>query len=150
VDNKIIDNQSIVQIAIVVKDIEKSSKDYADFFGVEKPEWFVTEGYDKTEAEFMGEPTETRIKIANFNAGAISLELIEPDNNPSTWKYFLDTQGEGIHHIAFIVKNMKKKIELMGNTNMPLLQKGEFEGGRYAYFDTFEKLKVIIEMLEVD
>lgn len=149
-DNKIIDNQTIVQIAIIVNDIEKSSEDYADFFGVEKPKWIVTDGYDKAQVEFMGEPTNTRVKIANFTAGFINLELIEPDNNPSTWKHFLDTKGEGVHHIAFFVKNMKKKIELMGNVNMPLLQKGEFEGGRYAYFDTVEKLKIIIEMLEVD
>jgi len=149
-DNKIIDNESIVQIAIVVRDIEKSSKDYADFFGVEKPAWILTDGYDKTQAEFMGEPTDTKVKIANFKTGSIGLELIEPDNNPSTWKHFLDTQGEGVHHIAFFVKNMKKKIELMGDANMPLLQKGEYEGGRYAYFDTVKKLKVIIEMLEDD
>ena len=48
--------------------------------------------------------------------------------------------------MAFFVKDMKKKIELMGNVNMPLIQKGEFEGGRYAYFDTVEKLKVIIHI----
>lgn len=148
--NKIIDNPGIIQIAIVVKDIEESSKAYADFLGVEKPKWIVTDEYEKTQAEFLGEPTNTRVKIASFRTGPVILELIEPDNNPSTWKDFLDTKGEGVHHIAFFVKDMKKKIMMMGENGMPLIQKGEYEGGRYAYFDTVEKLKVIIEMLEDD
>jgi methylmalonyl-CoA/ethylmalonyl-CoA epimerase len=33
---------------------------------------------------------------------------------------------------------------------MPLIQKGEYTGGRYAYIDTKEKLKVLIELLEND
>jgi methylmalonyl-CoA/ethylmalonyl-CoA epimerase len=33
---------------------------------------------------------------------------------------------------------------------MPLLQKGEYTGGRYAYIDTLRDLKVIIELLEND
>jgi pimeloyl-CoA synthetase len=33
---------------------------------------------------------------------------------------------------------------------MPLLQKGEYTGGRYAYIDASRDLKVIIELLEND
>lgn len=78
------------------------------------------------------------------------IELIEPDHNPSTWRESLNEKGEGIHHIAFGIKGMKEKIELLKDNKMLLIQKGEFTGGRYAYIDTFDELKVLVELLEND
>lgn len=147
---KIIQNQAIVQICLVVKDVAKSAANYAEFFHLPVPEYIVTDGYEKTQAEVHGKPTDTRVKIATFKFGQIVLELLEPDDQPSTWKETLDENGEGLHHIAFFVKGMRHKIQLMQEAGFPLLQKGEFEGGRYAYFDTREKLKLILEFLEDD
>ena len=58
--------------------------------------------------------------------------------------------GEGFHHIAFVIDGMKEKVMLLERNGMPLIQKGEYTGGRYAYIDTKEKLKVLIELLEND
>ena len=82
--------------------------------------------------------------------GSLQLELIEPDNNKSTWRESLDKNGEGPHHIAFVVEGMKDKIAALERNQMPLLQRGEYAGGRYAYIDTLGDLKVIIELLEND
>jgi hypothetical protein len=45
---------------------------------------------------------------------------------------------------------MKEKIAALEGKQMPLLQKGEYTGGRYAYIDTLKDLKVIVELLEND
>ncbi|HET9524296.1 MAG TPA: hypothetical protein VFO90_08690 [Terrimicrobiaceae bacterium] len=45
---------------------------------------------------------------------------------------------------------MKDKIAALERNQMPLLQRGEYTGGRYAYIDTLGELKVIIELLEND
>jgi methylmalonyl-CoA/ethylmalonyl-CoA epimerase len=82
--------------------------------------------------------------------GSLQLELIEPDQHPSTWREYLDVHGEGPHHIAFVIEGMKEKITLMEGNQMPLIQKGEYTGGRYAYMDTFKDLKIIFELLEND
>ena len=82
--------------------------------------------------------------------GSIQLELIEPDHNASTWRESLDQNGEGPHHIAFVIEGMKEKIAALEREKMPLLQKGEYTGGRYAYIDTLRDLKVIVELLEND
>jgi len=58
--------------------------------------------------------------------------------------------GEGVHHIAFVINGMKEKIEICQRNGMPLLQKGEYTGGRYAYIDAKDSLKTIIELLEND
>lgn len=147
-DKNLLGTNIITQIGIIVKDIDESSKTFADFFGVEKPKWNWTDGYEKSHAEYNGKPSDARAKLAFFDMGQVQIELIEPDENKSTWREFLDKHGEGVHHIAFQVKDMDEKIKALEKNNMSLIQKGDYDGGRYAYIDTLSKLKVIIELLE--
>ncbi|MBS4220352.1 VOC family protein [Bacillus sp. FJAT-49711] len=140
----------ITQIGILVHDIEKTSQVYADFFGVEKPEAITTDTIEKAQTEYKGEPSIARAKLAFFDMGSVQVELIEPDEQPSTWREHLDEHGEGVHHIAFQIEGMKEKIQVLEQANMPLVQKGEYEGGRYAYIDSVKDLKVMIELLEND
>ncbi|MDP5275137.1 VOC family protein [Chengkuizengella axinellae] len=149
-DKNILNTNVITQIGIMVKDIEKTSQVFADFFGVDKPEAFWTDAVDKTQTEYKGSSTEARARLAFFDMGSLQLELIQPDENPSTWREFLDEKGEGVHHIAFEVKGLTEKIKILEGNQMPLVQKGEFEGGRYAYMDTSKDLKIILELLEID
>lgn len=150
VEKNVLGTNVIAQIGILVHDIEKTSQAFADFFGVENPGWSLTDSVEKAETEFWGYPTEARAKLAFFDMGSLQLELIEPDQHPSTWRQYLDQHGEGPHHIAFFIKGMKDKITLMEKKGMPLMQKGEYTGGRYAYMDTFKDLKIILELLEND
>ncbi|GIP58918.1 VOC family protein [Paenibacillus sp. FSL W8-0186] len=140
----------ITQIGIIVRDIDKVSQSYADFFGIEKPKWFWTDTVDVARTEFKGASSEARAKLAFLDCGQLQVELIEPDEHPSTWREFLDEQGEGVHHIAFVIKGMKEKIAVLEANQMPLIQRGEYTGGRYAYMDTFKELKVMVELLEND
>jgi len=138
----------IMQIGIVVSNIEKTAEDYAKFFGVKTPSINLTGPAEETHTEYKGEPTTARAKLAFFRFKNITIELIQPDGAPSTWYEFLDIKGEGVHHIAFHVKESNAKIDGLVNQGMPLAQKGNFKGGRYAYIDSTGPLKVIIELLE--
>ncbi|MBS4218353.1 VOC family protein [Bacillus sp. FJAT-49711] len=149
-NKNVLGNNTITQIGIIVKDIEKTSQAYADFFGVEKPEAFWTDGFEVAQTEYKGEASNARAQLAFFDMGSLQLELIQPDENPSTWREFLDNHGEGVQHIAFVVEGLKEKVEIMNENNMTLIQKGEYTGGRYAYMDTLKDLKVILELLEND
>ena len=141
----------IVQIAIVVRDVEKYAKNYAEFFGVEVPEIIISETEDKAKTRYHGRPTKARVKQAFFHFDNISLELLEPVGSPSTWKEFLDSNGEGVHHIAFEIKDMDDQIAEMQDRGVILIQQGrwtDYSGGRYAYFDSNAQLAVILELLE--
>lgn len=141
----------ITQIGILVNDVEKTAKKYADFFGISEYETTIVDGYEISKAEFRNEKMEATAKIIHLNvANQLEIELIEPDFNPSTWREELDKKGEGMHHIALVIHGMDEKIKQMEDHNMPLLQKGEYEGGRYVYFDALEELKLIVELLEND
>ncbi|MFA6506053.1 MAG: VOC family protein [Treponemataceae bacterium] len=141
----------VTQVAFLVNDIEKTSAAYAAFLGVPKPPTKMTGQIEESQAEYRGSPTAARAKLAFFDVGEnLRIELIEPDKNPSTWRECLDKNGEGFHHVAFVIKDMKGKIAALGKNGIPLLQKGEYKGGRYAYVDASDELKTIIELLEND
>jgi methylmalonyl-CoA/ethylmalonyl-CoA epimerase len=138
----------VTQIGVVVQDIEKASQAYAEFLGMDKPQWFLTDTVDKAHTVFKGESTEARAKLVFFELDNITIELIEPVGGPSTWQEFLEKRGEGIHHIAFEIKDMDKKINLLTEGGMFPLQKGDYEGGRYCYMNAVSKLGLILELLE--
>ncbi len=148
--DKIFDDKAMVQVGIVVRDIEKTSAAYAKAFGIEKPSWSWTDSYDKARTEYRGKPSTARSKLAFMRFGSLDIELIEPDEGPSTWREFLDERGDGVHHVAFMIDGMKDHIARAEAAGMALLQKGEYTGGRYAYLDATADLKVVVELLEND
>ena len=145
------DGTKIVQIAIVVRDVEKYAKSYAEFFGMDVPQIIVSETEDKAKTRYLGRTTKARVKQAFFRFDNVTLELLEPVGGPSTWKEFLDSNGEGVHHIAFEIKGMDDRIAQMQDRGATLIQEGRwtsYTGGRYAYFDSNTQLAVILELLE--
>jgi len=151
-DKSVLGTQTVTQVGLLVHDIVKSRDDWAEFLGVEPPPISQTGTHAEWETEYMGKPSEARAKLAFFNIGpGLQLELIEPDKDPSsTWRADLDKNGEGFHHLAFDIKGMKKICTKLGENGMQLLQNGEYPGGRYAYLDANEKLKIVLELLEND
>lgn len=141
----------VTQIGILVNDIDVVAKDYAEFLGVDVPDIYMTDTEDIAQTNYLGKPTSARTKQAFFHVGPnLDIELLEPDKEPSTWRHDLDTYGEGIHHIAFVINGMKKVVSALGMKGFKEIQKGEWVGGRYSYIDTTDKLKVLVELLEMD
>jgi hypothetical protein len=150
--NPILGTNLLCQVGILVNDIEKTRKDWAAFLGVEPPDVQLTGDVNEAQTKYLGQSSEARSKLAFFHVGPnVDVELIEPDKNPnSTWRHDLDANGEGFHHVAFVVKGMKDKIGASEKNGFKLLQTGEYVGGRYAYIDANEKLKLVLELLEND
>lgn len=149
-EEKMIGSNVVTQIGIVVRDAEKTAKMYEKVFGIKPTSTVITDTVDIAKTEYKGSSTKARAKLIFFKMGSVDIELIEPDSEPSTWREFLDKYGEGVHHIAFQIKGMKDTVVVLEANGMPLVQKGEYTGGRYAYIDAMDKLKVIVELLEND
>ena len=143
-------SDQIIQIGIIVRDIEQASKTWASFLGVDNPGWSQTGELKDAQTEYRGKPTAARAKLAFFEMGNVQIELIEPDEQPSTWREFLDSQGEGVHHLAFGTEAMGCEKKSLASAGIELVQKGEYKGGRYSYFDSYPQLKVMLELLEND
>ncbi len=144
----ILGTKKVTQIGLIVKDIEKSSQAYAEFLGMEKPEIVITDPLEKANTNYKGVSTTAQAKLAFFHLDNITIELIEPVGEPSTWRDFLTTNGEGVHHIAFEIKGAQDKISQLEKKGMPLIQRGDYEGGCYNYVETTPQLGVLVELLE--
>ena len=145
----LIPDKQMVQVGIIVKDIEKSAKAWTAFLGLDKvPEISSTSNHKLNPTQYKGLPTDATARLAFFELDNITVELIEPVGGPSTWQEFLDTKGEGIHHIAFNVKEMKKQITNFENSGIPLVQHGGWDTGEYSYMDATGSLALVVELLE--
>ena len=148
----IVGSNVITQIAFIVKDIETTKKKYAEFLGVDVPVTIEGGEYEITGTTYKGQPApDAKCQMAFFNVGPnLSLELIQPNGVSSVWQDFLDENGEGIHHIALLVKGMDDKIIACEKFGMKLLQRGKYgdASGEYAYLDAYDDLKCLVELLE--
>jgi len=142
-------SRMVCQIGLVVRDVEKSARAYAELLGVDVPAWVLTDPEEKSHIRYRGQPTQGRAKLAFFQLDNLSLELIEPVGGPSAWQEFLETRGEGVHHIALRIQGIDEQIAFLEAKGLPLLQRGDFTGGRYAYMDSASPLGVMLELLEM-
>jgi catechol 2,3-dioxygenase-like lactoylglutathione lyase family enzyme len=141
---------TVAQVAIVVRDIEERARAWADVLGLPMPEIRITDTVDIARTEYAGAPSSARAKLAFFHLGQVDLELIEPIGEPSTWKDQLDQHGDSLHHIAFHIQGMPERLAYLNAKGMPLVQRGEYAGGRYAYVDSAPQLGAMVELLEND
>ena len=141
---------TVTQVAIVVRDIEAKARAWAHILGLPMPAVIVTDPVEVAQTEYRGQPSSGRAKLAFFNLGQVSLELIEPIGGPSTWQEHLDAHGESLHHIAFQIQGMQDKLAYLDANGIPLVQRGEYTGGRYAYVDGTQTLSAVLELLEND
>lgn len=140
----------ITQVGIVVQDIEAKARAWAEVLGLPVPEIMITDAYERARTVYDGKPSDARAKLAFFDLGQVELELIEPIGEPSTWQDQLDEHGDSLHHLAFEIKGMSEKVAYLAAKGLPLVQRGEYPGGRYAYVDGKAQLAAILELLEND
>ena len=141
---------TLTQVAIIVRDIEAAARAWSEILGLPMPSIIITDTVDTAHTEYQGQPTNARAKLAFIKMGQVDLELIEPIDAPSTWKDQLDQHGDSLHHIAFRVKGMQDKLAYLDSKGVPLVQRGDYTGGRYAYVDGSARLGCVVELLEND
>lgn len=148
----LLDTTKLAQVGFIVRDIEVSKRKFAEFLGVEVPPTVDGGRYEVTGTTVEGQPApEANCWMAFFDAGpGLQIELIQPNGVKSTWQDFLDQNGEGIHHLAFKVKDTDDKIRKCEEFGMKCVQRGKYGSGtgEYAYLDARGDLKCFIETLE--
>ena len=136
--------RKVAHIAMVVSDIEATTKTYAELFGLEAPK--VKLG---TSPVYMGQPTEGKAKMAFINLDNITLEFFEPVGSHTAWSDFLESHGEGVHHLGFYVEGLDEHVKNLELKQMPVVQSGGGAWGRYRYIDATSDLTVMIELMEL-
>ena len=99
----------IDHIAIAVNDVEASAKIYQKALGIDDVE------FETVESEGV------KVAILPMENGRI--ELIQPTNDESPIKKFLDKKGQGLHHIALETDNIESDVERMEGCGVQFLGK---------------------------
>ena len=139
---------SFSHVAVVVQDIEKTMKAYEQLLHAERPVLKQTGAPEDAKVVFMGKSTPTRAYQAFYDLNGLRVELLQPDEYPSTWKDILEEQGEGLHHIAYDVEDMDAMAKLLDAQGMPVIQTGNYRGGKYAYVDSRKQIGMMLELLQ--
>lgn len=139
-------------VAMMVGDLEAAVAAWTHLLGSPPSVRHTTQPYAESLTVYRGEPTPARLKMALFDTADFQIELGEPVSReePSVWADHLNQRGDGLHHIGYRVDGMDRVISALEDLGMSLLQRAEFEGGRYAYMDSESSLGAMIELLEFD
>ena len=131
---KPLETREIMQIGIVVKDIEKSAVAYAKLFGMDMPN---IRGAFPT-ITYRGQKITTHSRLCSFPMGAISLELIQPDDGPSSWREYLEEHGEGVHHVGLMVSDLDEAYASLSDMGIEKRQFGGAAWGSYTIMDSVD------------
>ncbi len=99
----------IDHIAIAVNDVEAAMKQYQEALDVKDVE------FETVESEGV------KIGILHLENGRI--ELMEPTNDSSPIRKFLDKKGEGLHHMALETDNIEGEVTRMEGCGIQFLGK---------------------------
>ncbi len=104
----------IEHIGIAVKNLKDSNALFTKLMGVEpyKMEEVASEG----------------VRTSFFKSGPNKVELLEATTAESPIAKFLEKKGEGIHHIAFAVEDIKKEMARLQEEGFVLLNEKPKKG----------------------
>ena len=84
-------------VGIAVSNLDEALKTYKSTLGLEP--------------SYVREVKDQKIRVASFKIGGSSIELFEPTDQTSTVAAFLAKRGEGMHHIALAVDDIRAALD---------------------------------------
>jgi methylmalonyl-CoA epimerase len=96
-------------VAVAVRDLDAASRLYVGALG------FELAGRESVD--------EMKVEVAILTAGDFRLELLQPSGTDSSVARFLESRGEGIHHIALRVRGLAKILKELEDGGVTLIDK---------------------------
>ena len=127
----------IEHIGIAVKDLQESIKFYENILGLK--------------CYNIEEVKDQKVKTAFFMVGQTKLELLEATDPESSIAKYIDKKGEGIHHLAFAVKNIENALAEVESKGVQLIDKAPRKGAEgldIAFMHPKSTASILMELCE--
>jgi methylmalonyl-CoA/ethylmalonyl-CoA epimerase len=127
----------IEHIGIAVADLKQAIDLYEKVFGLK--------------CYSIEEVPEQKVKTAFFMVGQTKIELLESTDPEGPIGKFIAKKGEGIHHIAFAVKNIEEQLRHAEENGVQLIDKESRKGAEgldIAFLHPKSTSGVLIEICE--
>jgi methylmalonyl-CoA/ethylmalonyl-CoA epimerase len=131
--------KKIDHIGIAVKNLKKQIRFYNDVLGIE--------------CTGIEEIADQKVKVAMFPLGDVRIELLEPTSPDSPIARFMEKKGEGIHHIAFQVEDLKGQLMKFEEKDIRLIDQEPRVGAgghKIAFLNPLSTFGVLTELCEFD
>jgi methylmalonyl-CoA/ethylmalonyl-CoA epimerase len=95
--------------------------------------------------------TSQRLRVAFFSIGGVQIELLEPTSPDSTVAKFLETKGQGLHHIAYETEGIDQELERLAGEGFQLIDKEarpSAHNTRIAFLHPKSTGKILTELVE--
>lgn len=136
-----------IQVTIVVNDIRKAAKAWATLLGVPEPEIWVNHLKSNGEYPYTYRGRDDMpcdLQMCVIEMGDWVLELHQIDDNPSTFREFINKHGQGVHHLGFEVGDARdeviRELQAMGFDTQRTI--GVYPGSSWTIVDSEDVLGV--------
>jgi methylmalonyl-CoA/ethylmalonyl-CoA epimerase len=127
----------IAHLGIAVKDLEPPKKLYTDSLGLD------LKGEEVVETQ--------KVKVSFLQVGEASLELLLPTASDSPVAKFLDTKGEGFHHLALEVEDINAAVAELKAAGVRLIDETPREGAhgtKVAFIHPKATFGLLVELVQ--
>ena len=126
----------IDHVGVAVRDMDKALSFFQEMFNIQREE--------------VKELPEYGIKVTLLTLGQTRLELLQPLSPNTTVGRFLESRGEGLHHLAFNVKNVSQGLESVKARGLEVIDQTPREGisGLIAFIHPKSVHGVLTELVE--
>lgn len=127
----------IEHIGIAVKNLNEAISFYEKAFGLK--------------CYSIEEVKEQKVKTAFFMVGQTKIELLESTDPEGPIGKFIEKKGEGIHHMAFAVKNLEQALQETERNGVTLIDKTPRKGAEgldIAFLHPKSTFGVLTELCE--
>jgi len=137
------------QIGMVVEDMDRAMERFSILgFGPFAPKVLPPD----VKEWVKGKPMRADVRVVATMVGNVELELCQPLSGDSPHRDYLDSKGEGIQHVLFVVKNLQKELDRLTELGCSVLLRASFgdeEGsGGLAYVD-LDASGLIVELAQM-
>lgn len=126
----------IHHVAVVVRSIEDSLELYRDLLGLD--------------LESVLDIPSDGVRIAFLGVGESKVELVEPTDSTTGVARFLDSRGEGFHHLCLEVANIAEELTRLAIDGVELIDSAPRRGaeGPVAFLHPRSCHGVLVELIE--
>ena len=123
-------------VALIVRSIKEASRLWQESLGLE--------------LETMLDIPQDKVRIAFLTVGESKVELVEPTDDTTGVARFLESKGEGFHHVCFEVANLAETLLRLEIDGLELIDSAPRRGaeGPVAFIHPRSCHGVLVELIE--
>jgi hypothetical protein len=140
---------SLVHVGLVVADCEKvihrlSALGIGPFTSYHKRLGVVL----PVERRVRGKRTDCKLKVMVAETAGLLVELTQPEGK-CIQSEFLDSRGEGIHHLGFCVEDLEGEVESLAEQGLMPVMEGSAGGERlFVFYELEQDGGILFELIK--